>query len=57
MNIQCFFFRPQHLTGIILVKDLCGGRLENAKVKSEILELYPGKVKSGYYTADIGTAG
>uniref|UniRef100_A0A1E1XGJ8 RNA 3'-terminal phosphate cyclase n=1 Tax=Amblyomma aureolatum TaxID=187763 RepID=A0A1E1XGJ8_9ACAR len=49
--------RPQHLTGIALVRDICGGRLQNAHIGSTEITLYPGPIRGGEYTADTGTAG
>ncbi|KAH9366498.1 hypothetical protein HPB48_018087 [Haemaphysalis longicornis] len=49
--------RPQHLTGITLVKDICGGRLEQAFIGSTEVTLYPGPIRGGDFSADTGTAG
>ncbi|XP_056017971.1 RNA 3'-terminal phosphate cyclase-like isoform X2 [Ostrea edulis] len=49
--------RPQHLTGLQLVSEICGGKLENAAVNSTEVTLIPGKVKAGSYKADTKTAG
>uniref|UniRef100_A0A131Z513 RNA 3'-terminal phosphate cyclase n=1 Tax=Rhipicephalus appendiculatus TaxID=34631 RepID=A0A131Z513_RHIAP len=49
--------RPQHLTGINLVRDICGGRLVNAVIGSTEIELYPGSIRGGHFSADTGTAG
>ncbi|XP_075730960.1 RNA 3'-terminal phosphate cyclase isoform X3 [Rhipicephalus microplus] len=49
--------RPQHLTGINLVRDICGGRLVNAVIGSTEIELYPGPIRGGVFSADTGTAG
>lgn len=49
--------RAQHLTGLQLVAEICGGKLENAAVGSTEVTLTPGKVRAGSYKADTGTAG
>ncbi|XP_060071049.1 RNA 3'-terminal phosphate cyclase-like [Ylistrum balloti] len=49
--------RPQHLSGLILINDICGGRLVGGDVSSQDIVFHPGKVKSGSYLADPGTAG
>lgn len=49
--------RPQHLTGINLVRDICGGHLENAFIGSTEVVLYPGPIRGGEFSADTGTAG
>ncbi|XP_033737570.1 RNA 3'-terminal phosphate cyclase-like [Pecten maximus] len=49
--------RPQHLSGLALINDICGGRLEGGNVSSQDIVIHPGKVKSGSYMADPGTAG
>ncbi|PWA21245.1 hypothetical protein CCH79_00009562 [Gambusia affinis] len=49
--------RPQHLTGLQLVSDLCSGSLQGASIGSTDISLTPGKVRSGNHTADTQTAG
>ncbi|KAH7985917.1 hypothetical protein HPB52_025306 [Rhipicephalus sanguineus] len=49
--------RPQHLTGMNLVRDICGGRLVNAVIGSTEIELHPGPIRGGLFAADTGTAG
>ncbi|KAL4235925.1 hypothetical protein ACF0H5_004315 [Mactra antiquata] len=49
--------RPQHLTGIQLICDICGGKLIGGHVNSTEIEFHPGNVKSGNYLADTHTAG
>ncbi|XP_013790831.1 RNA 3'-terminal phosphate cyclase-like isoform X1 [Limulus polyphemus] len=49
--------RPQHLTGLQLVRDLCGGRLKGGEIGSTDISFYPGPVKSGEFVANTGTAG
>nr|XP_022317206.1 RNA 3'-terminal phosphate cyclase-like [Crassostrea virginica] len=49
--------RAQHLTGLELVAEICGGKLENGAVGSTEVTLTPGKVKAGSYKADTKTAG
>ncbi|KAK6484778.1 RNA 3'-terminal phosphate cyclase-like [Huso huso] len=49
--------RPQHLSGLELVRDLCAGQLEGGEVGSTEITLTTGKIKGGDYTADTKTAG
>ncbi|KAM9409946.1 RNA 3'-terminal phosphate cyclase [Pholidichthys leucotaenia] len=49
--------RPQHLTGLQLVSDLCSGSLQGASIGSTDISLTPGKIQSGSHTADTQTAG
>ncbi|CAN7998708.1 unnamed protein product, partial [Ixodes hexagonus] len=49
--------RPQHLTGLKLVRDICGGRLENAAIGSTEVTFHPGPIRGGEFSADTGTAG
>lgn len=50
--------RPQHLTALKAVAELCSGRLEGAAVgASEIVFKPGGRIKSGVFRWDIGTAG
>lgn len=49
--------RPQHLTGIMLTRDVCQGRLEGGSVGSTEIQFHPGNIQHGDYTADTGTAG
>lgn len=49
--------RPQHLTGLQLIRDICGGRLEGGQVGSTEITFYPAQIKSGRFIADTGTAG
>ncbi|ELT99109.1 hypothetical protein CAPTEDRAFT_183136 [Capitella teleta] len=49
--------RPQHLTGLQLIADLCGGRLIGGNIGSTEIALHPGHMKSGSFTADTQTAG
>ncbi|XP_056270699.1 RNA 3'-terminal phosphate cyclase [Pseudoliparis swirei] len=49
--------RPQHLSGLQLVSDLCSGSLQGAAVGSTDISLTPGKIQSGNHTADTKTAG
>ena len=50
-------FRPQHLTGLQLIRDLCQGKLEGGEVGSTQVTLVPGKLKGGSFVADTKTAG
>uniref|UniRef100_A0A671NV95 RNA 3'-terminal phosphate cyclase n=1 Tax=Sinocyclocheilus anshuiensis TaxID=1608454 RepID=A0A671NV95_9TELE len=49
--------RPQHLSGLELVRDMCNGNLEGATVGSTEITLTPGKIKGGNHIADTQTAG
>ncbi|XP_020385845.1 RNA 3'-terminal phosphate cyclase isoform X2 [Rhincodon typus] len=49
--------RPQHLSGLEMVRDLCDGCLEEAKVGSTEISFSPGKIKGGSHVADTKTAG
>ncbi|XP_076028064.1 RNA 3'-terminal phosphate cyclase [Genypterus blacodes] len=49
--------RPQHLSGLQLVSDLCSGSLQGAEIGSGDISLSPGKISSGDHTADTHTAG
>uniref|UniRef100_A0A8C1Q4Z5 RNA 3'-terminal phosphate cyclase n=1 Tax=Cyprinus carpio TaxID=7962 RepID=A0A8C1Q4Z5_CYPCA len=49
--------RPQHLSGLELVRDMCSGNLEGATVGSTEITHTPGKIKGGNHIADTHTAG
>lgn len=49
--------RPQHLAGLELVAEICGGSLEDASVGSSQIRFQPGQLRSGTFKADPGTAG
>ncbi|KAM6973096.1 RNA 3'-terminal phosphate cyclase [Aplochiton taeniatus] len=49
--------RPQHLSGLELVRDICGGNLEGGTIGSTEVALTPAKIKSGNHVADPHTAG
>ncbi|GAB6148312.1 RNA 3'-terminal phosphate cyclase [Stetteria hydrogenophila] len=49
--------RPQHLTAVKAVAELCGARVEGARVGSMELTFTPGRVRSGSFRFDVGTAG
>ncbi|XP_012697423.1 RNA 3'-terminal phosphate cyclase [Clupea harengus] len=49
--------RPQHLTGLELVRDMCDGNLEGAVIGSTEITISPGKIKGGNHIADTQTAG
>ncbi|XP_036377742.1 RNA 3'-terminal phosphate cyclase [Megalops cyprinoides] len=49
--------RPQHLSGLELLRDMSGGNLEGAIVGSTEITLTPGKIKGGNHIADTQTAG
>lgn len=56
-NIFCPLPRPQHLSGLETVRDLCCGQLENAHIGSTEINFAPGRIKGGALTADTKTAG
>ncbi|CAI8038958.1 RNA 3'-terminal phosphate cyclase [Geodia barretti] len=49
--------RPQHLAGLRLIGQLCGGKLAGDDVNSTRVEFWPGSVRNGDYSADTQTAG
>ncbi|KAF2360610.1 RNA 3'-terminal phosphate cyclase type 1 [Trinorchestia longiramus] len=49
--------RPQHLTGLVLLSQLCEGKLLGAQEDSCEVSLTPSSIKAGHYTADTKTAG
>ncbi|KAM5148591.1 RNA 3'-terminal phosphate cyclase isoform 1-T2 [Mantella aurantiaca] len=49
--------RPQHLSGLVTVRDLCCGQLEKAEIGSTEINFAPGRIKGGALTADTRTAG
>ncbi|XP_070563804.1 RNA 3'-terminal phosphate cyclase-like isoform X2 [Ptychodera flava] len=49
--------RPQHMTGLQLIRDLCNGRLQGDSVGSTEITLTPSKIQSNRFIADTKTAG
>lgn len=49
--------RPQHLTAVQLVEDLCDADVEGAELDSDSLTFRPGTVRRSSLEADIATAG
>lgn len=49
--------RPQHMTGLCLLADLCGGSLKGATVGSTEVTFHPRTVTGGDFVADTKTAG
>ena len=49
--------KAQHLCAINALKEICSAKTNDIVLGSERLEFYPGKIKSGKYQFDIGTAG
>jgi len=49
--------RPQHLNGILLLRDICNGKLIGDEIGSTEINLKPGPLTFGNYIADTGTAG
>ncbi len=49
--------QPQHLTGVTAAAELCNAKLKGAELGSTEIEFIPGKIKTGGFRFDIGTAG
>ena len=49
--------QAQHLAGIKAVAEICDGKLKGSELRSTEVEFVPGKIKSGNYKFDVGTAG
>ncbi|XP_044288504.1 RNA 3'-terminal phosphate cyclase [Varanus komodoensis] len=49
--------RPQHLSGLEMVRALCDGQLEGGQIGSTEITFTPGQIKGGTHTADTKTAG
>lgn len=49
--------QAQHLKGIEAAAKLCEAELKNAKIGSQTIEFIPKKIKGGYFSIDVGTAG
>lgn len=49
--------RPQHVTSIKALEQLCTAKTKGVRVGSTIIEFYPEAMKGGTYSFDIGTAG
>ncbi|NPA23954.1 MAG: RNA 3'-terminal phosphate cyclase [Crenarchaeota archaeon] len=49
--------QAQHLTGVKAIAELCGAKVEGAYKGSMELVFIPGKIRSGRFRFDIGTAG
>ncbi|NJE09614.1 RNA 3'-terminal phosphate cyclase [Thermococcus sp. MAR1] len=49
--------RPQHLHGILALKELSNARVKGAKVSSTVLEFIPGKAEPKHVRVPIKTAG
>ncbi|MDA7978281.1 MAG: RNA 3'-terminal phosphate cyclase [Pirellulales bacterium] len=47
----------QHVTAVEAARQLCGGKVNGASLRSQELEFFPGRVSSGDYEFDVGTAG
>ena len=47
----------QHLACIKGVQEICSGKVEGCFVGSKKISFFPGKVKGGKYSIDVGTAG
>ena len=49
--------RAQHMTGLHLLADICGGSLDGAQVGSSEVSFHPQAVAGGEFVADTKTAG
>uniref|UniRef100_A0A8C0GR56 RNA 3'-terminal phosphate cyclase n=1 Tax=Chelonoidis abingdonii TaxID=106734 RepID=A0A8C0GR56_CHEAB len=49
--------RPQHLSGLEMIRDLCDGQLDGGEIGSTEITFTPGKIKGGTHIADTKTAG
>jgi RNA 3'-terminal phosphate cyclase (ATP) len=49
--------RPQHLTAVKALQEICGAEVEGLAVGSRRIVFKPGRVKPGPYFFDVGTAG
>jgi len=49
--------RPQHMTGLQLVRDITSGKLNGDKIGSTSVTLLPSSIGSGTFSADTQTAG
>lgn len=49
--------RPQHLKGIVMANEMCGGSLSGGVIESSQIEFHPGSLRSGKFEADTQTAG
>ncbi len=49
--------RPQHLSCVKAVAELCNGSFEGAEVSSDAIKFYPRQINSRTLSVDIGTAG
>ena len=49
--------RPQHMTGVKAAAQLCSAEMKGFEIGSTELVFKPGKLRSGHFTFDVGTAG
>ena len=49
--------RPQHMTGVKAAAQLCSAEMKGFEVGSTELIFRPGKLRSGHFAFDVGTAG
>lgn len=49
--------RPQHLKGMEVARDICGGKLWGCSLQSTEIVFHPGHLLGGEFTADTETAG
>ncbi len=49
--------RPQHLTTLKAVSEICGAKVKGLAIGSREVEFHPGPPRGGSYIFDIGTAG
>ena len=50
-------FRPQHLSGLQLISELCRGKLIGGAIGQTEIVLQPAALENGHYVADTKTAG
>lgn len=48
---------PQHLAAVRAVAEICGAQVEGLALRAQTLTFMPGKIRSGNFRFDIGTAG
>jgi RNA 3'-phosphate cyclase len=49
--------RPQHLTAVKALQQICDAKVEGLDIGSRRIIFHPGKIKPGDYGFDVGTAG
>lgn len=49
--------RPQHLSAVLAVAEVCGANVKGEHLNSKEIEFFPGDIVPGRYRFDVGTAG